>query len=304
MSTTHESGPTKRNLEADRIEEPSYERRLVLFLDFLGFREHVKRTTKDIRFLSKIIRAINTVSELGNDDRDFYKSQRITQFSDCIVLSYRIDEEAAVFWMLFDIAVCILDIVGQGFLLRGAVTVGNLIHTRDYLIGPAIIEAYELESRVAKYPRVLIDKKVIKVARQAPRKGHTDVEEEKYVRAFMTKDKDKLHYFDYVSWKSVVGVIGGVDDKYPAYLKKIGEITCDGLKANDPGIAEKYLWLHRQYLSAIRLVESLPPNNKYRIQSLQNCEAIESLPKFQDEARAARRRLSNGKRRQLRKSRS
>lgn len=37
------------------------------------------------------------------------------------------------------------------------VTVGDLLHTERHLVSPAMVKAYELESKVAKFPRVLLD---------------------------------------------------------------------------------------------------------------------------------------------------
>jgi len=45
----------------------------------------------------------------------------------------------------------------NGFYLRGAATVGNLIHDTACVFGPALIRAYELESKEAKFPRIILD---------------------------------------------------------------------------------------------------------------------------------------------------
>jgi hypothetical protein len=38
----------------------------------------------------------------------------------------------------------------------------------------------------------------------------------------MTKGEDGQHYFNYVSWRSVVETTGMDDDDYPLYLRDIG----------------------------------------------------------------------------------
>ena len=78
---------------------------------------------------------------------------------------------AGVFYLLTDVTFAIIDLAIKGFIVRGAITLGKLIHTNKYLVGPAMIHAYELESKVAKYPRVLVDAKLISVARKAHAKG-------------------------------------------------------------------------------------------------------------------------------------
>lgn len=67
----------------------------MLFIDFLGFKEIVSRTTSDQPFLARLVEAMDCVGQIGRDNKEFSKSQRITQLSDCIVVSYHVDEESA-----------------------------------------------------------------------------------------------------------------------------------------------------------------------------------------------------------------
>ena len=262
---------------------PRYEQRIVLFIDFLGFKEIVERTRDDRPFLAHLVKAMDRVGQIGRDNKEFSKSQRITQFSDCIVVSYNVNECSAVFWLLNEVAFCVIDLVERGFLLRGALTVGDLLHTRTHIVGPAMVAAYELESKVAKFPRILIDLGVLAVARRARSELHSPDEEAEYVKGFMTKDMDARYYFDYVSWTSVVEVTGGNDELYPDYLEKVGALQHD-----NPGVAEKYLWLHDQYVKAIDLIATLPADNPYRLSNPENVTLIEGLPKHDALAKKAR----------------
>jgi hypothetical protein len=55
-----------------------------------------------------------------------------------------------------------------GMLMRGGVSLGPLIHAQGGpLFGPAMNEAYRLESKCAIYPRVLVDAKAAEHLRQA-----------------------------------------------------------------------------------------------------------------------------------------
>ena len=264
-----------------------YETRITLFLDFLGFREHVARTTTDSEFLQRLVRAMDRIGKLAAEDKEFHESQRVTQFSDSVVVSYRIDEESAVFWLLNQIAFCVIDLVERGFLVRGALTVGELLHTSKYLVGPAMVEAYELESKVAKFPRVLVDEKILAVARSARQEHHGADEEEEYVRAFLRNDEDGFLFLDYVSWNAVVAVIGGDENLYPDYLAQVGNLVREGLRNPCISVKKKALWLHKQYVAAIELVEGLPPQHTYRQNNPEVCAAIEGLPKLTRASEAA-----------------
>lgn len=271
-----------------------YEQRVVLFIDFLGFKEIVERTTNDNSLLENLVAAMDRIGAIGLGDEEFAKSQRITQFSDCIVVSFHVDERSGVFWLLNEIAFCVIDLLERGFLLRGALTVGDLLHTGKHIVGPAMVAAYEMESKVAKYPRVLIDPSVLAVARKARSELHSPEEEADYVKGFMTQDEDEKYYFDYVSWNSVVAITGGDNDLYPEYLEKLGGLVEVGLKHDIPRVVEKYLWLHDRYVNAIDLIAELPANHSYRIENPELCMAIESLPKHTSLAKKARTLVEGG----------
>lgn len=50
---------------------------------------------------------------------------------------------------------------GGGFLIRGGISVGKIIHTRNAVFGPALNRAYEIESTMAIFPRIVIDENVL-----------------------------------------------------------------------------------------------------------------------------------------------
>jgi hypothetical protein len=264
-----------------------YEERIVLFLDFLGFKEIVERTRRDAARLDDLLGAIDRLHAIGREDADLYGTQAITTFSDCVALSYAVNEQSAVYYLLSDVAFAVIDLAIKGFLVRGAVTIGDLLHTRKYLVGPAMVRAHELESKVAKYPRVLLDPRLVGIARKAHADQHDAYHEAKYVREFLTQDTDKQHYFDYISWKPVVEKLGMDDDNYPAYLSNIKDLIRDGLKKDNPHILAKYLWMHERYVKAIRQFECLGPNHQYRVNNPENYAAVVGLPKFVNEVKRA-----------------
>ena len=276
-----------------------YERRIILFLDFLGFKEIVENTVRDDEKLQSLLKAIDRLYDIGQEDADLYKTRSITTFSDSVVLSYAIHEQSAVFYLLNDIAFAVIDLAIQGYLVRGAVTVGDLVHTTRYLVGPAMVTAYEMESKLAKTPRVLIDRKLVSIARKAHAEQHDGKHEADYVRNFMTKDEDGHHYLNYVSWKSVVEIVGMDDDNYPLYLRDIGIILKRGLAKTDPGVLSKYLWIHEQYVAAIEQFEKLGAKHAYRINNPENCEAIEGLSKLTEDVRNAKRIIKAARKKQV-----
>lgn len=272
---------------------PQYEDRLILFIDFLGFKEVVGATTSDPAAMRRLIDALNEIGSMG--DMSAVESQRVTQFSDPVVLSYAINEESGAFWMINEIALTVISLVFRGYLLRGAVTIGPLYHEDRHVVGPAMITVVEMESKTACFPRVIVDPAVIQLARRHRREGHSAHEEEQYVRSFISEDTDGQLFIDYVSWNSVVAVAGANDQDYPAYLGRLSAMIEKGLTHRDVRVVEKYLWLHARYVEVLKGFAGMPSDHPYRTQSWECCEAIAALLTFKKLARVAQGRVKDAK---------
>lgn len=132
-----------------------------------------------------------------------------------------------------------------GYLVRGAVTFGALIHDKRYLLGPALVKAHLMESQEAIYPRVLIDPKVIEIGRKHRIDINSADDEEDYIGSFLAKDADRKFFIDYISFDRVVDACGTDVESYGEYLRRIGSITEKMLMHDKPGIREKGEWLHK-----------------------------------------------------------
>ena len=168
-------------------------------MDFLGFRDIVNETVKNPDRRAALLRAVGFLSSELMRDKETDIGKMVTQFSDSVVVSYPVTEISSVFTLVNDVALAVIELAYAGYLLRGGITVGKLIHTEEYLVGPAMIKAYEMESRKAKYPRVLIDPVVFKFARMYHAPQNSPADEVGYIRSLLTKDDDGEHFFDYVS---------------------------------------------------------------------------------------------------------
>lgn len=269
----------------------SYERRLILFVDFLGFKEIVDRTATDPEALRKLLWAMQQLRAIGDDAMS--KSQRFQQFSDCVVLSFKVKEPSGVFYLLNDIGLATITLASAGFLLRGAVTVGDLYHDDDFLVGPAMVRAYELESRTAKFPRIIIDPDALEVGRSNRSNRHTRREESAYLESFLLKDEDGWLFFDWFSWKVVIEAIGGADQAYPNYLARLAATLKTGLAHPVPSCAEKYLWVRRHYLRALDMMATANP--EHRRLNPEFWEVIDSLPRLNKAAAKAEARVASAK---------
>lgn len=140
---------------------PIYEKRAVLFLDILGFRDLVgARRERDIlKALDVSPQIIGKFKESFPSGSDF----QMTMFSDSIVCSLPIHvprNYLPAACLIECAAQVALQMLADGILVRGAISVGALYHRDHTVFGPAMIRAYELESKLAQYPRIIVPPEV------------------------------------------------------------------------------------------------------------------------------------------------
>jgi hypothetical protein len=178
----------------------------VLFLDFLGFATAVERWDD-----AQMEELIAVLADLANAQSNFdiegqpqsdgsYKitsRAEITTFSDHIVVSYprlpKPPEIADYLWEVVDngwagmvreqmqqiVAQFAMAALGVGMLVRGGLSRGKFYHRGRVVVGEAMVDAYRLESEVARHPRVVVSSRI-----------HGDD------RLFI--DKDGLRCLDYI----------------------------------------------------------------------------------------------------------
>lgn len=140
-----------------------YETCIVTFIDILGFRDIVaKSSAAEISAMLTLLRKTTEISEVpqARSEVDYYA------FSDSIVRVRRISNSVVetIGVEANDIGLAQLDLAHRGVLIRGGLTVGQVYSDGRSIFGPAMIRAYDLESKDAISPRVLIDPQVVQSA--------------------------------------------------------------------------------------------------------------------------------------------
>lgn len=136
----------------------SYEERIVVFFDVLGWKSHVCNAGDDpqkIGHLALIPKILKSEQILKAAESSNSAGVRITSFSDCCVLSIPYCEESLPN-VIYGLSNTFIGCALMGFLLRAGVTIGKLHHENNIVFGPAMNRAYELESK-GIYPRIIID---------------------------------------------------------------------------------------------------------------------------------------------------
>lgn len=199
-----------------------FKQHFVAFLDVLGFKEMVGHDLSNDKteYLRKLYKCHQSAARIFHDDPDC----EITQFSDSIVISkpYDATEFAGFVAHVADYQRLLLD---EELLCRGGIAVNKHYSAGSFIFSAGLIDAYGVESLMARYPRVVISPDVMEL-----------IYPEKTVKpAFLVEEDDGLWFIDY---------LGLTARKRPATLRSaVGNIVSILGKSKNSSVREKAHWL-------------------------------------------------------------
>ena len=216
----------------------NYKTRVVAFLDIINFEELLIQ--KDTEKIKKIIDEVwfFTEEETDGDQRN------VTQFYNCLVISFDIDTTSEVFYTLYDLQLLLLQLVQRGVFLCGAVTVGDVFHDENFVYGPGMVDAYLKGSRERKshlYPRIVVDESVIDIGTRYHARHHYPEQEEKHINNILSKDTDGLYYIDYIQKAGSFGSAKESTSYFSCLKEQIEKLSnYDKYKSTAEWLKEKY----------------------------------------------------------------
>lgn len=148
-----------------------YQECYVAYLDILGFSAKTRCSSEQSHLVDNLVEILGETALLESATISIWKTQ-IRAFSDSVVLfvpteSGRLNDVVQRVGYLYD------RLLYSGFLLRGAFTVGLMYWDAEWshstnkvtrkhpqiTLGPGLVEAYEFESTIAVYPRIIFSPK-------------------------------------------------------------------------------------------------------------------------------------------------
>ena len=221
-----------------------YEDRLIIYIDILGFTNFINYTSETrVNSSNKILRISNFLNLVKKfftvNDITLSKTRQVTSFSDLIVVSINLNEIENIDLEIKEIFYLLLTSYLNGFLLRGSIVYGKLIHTENTLFGPGLINAYDRERTMAKFPRIIIDDVIVS--------DLLDLENisklPQNCKDFIFRDSDGVYYIDIF-----YSIRENVDNfwEYLQLIKSICNILIDMM--DNPLLKEKYLWLKDKFV--------------------------------------------------------
>lgn len=225
-----------------------YRTKYVAFLDLLGFRKLVERSGADVLERHRLVEALKLVRDTlcENPSINF----RFTYFSDCIVLSAEHSPQAL--WQVFQsIELLTCNLLQYDILVRGGLSVGPTHHSKDFLYGTAVMEAYDLErlKEKAKNPLVLLSPQVVQEVESLGPQFKQWIKEDGTDRFF-------IHYLMRYAEYSTSMEVGKVVLTYPA--QRIAYFIGKRLNNDQDGVLRKAEWFQRYWNDTVAARGVLP----------------------------------------------
>jgi hypothetical protein len=187
--------------------EARYQEQFTAYIDLLGFTEVSAQTDETTRL--KVLQLLSGMASLRSEfsvettaHADGSKRHRIipaiSSFSEHIGIrdaleplfsEGRLDEALAPVVVMQQFQRLLSTLAASalriGLLVRGGATIGKLFHAQGVVFGEALIEAFDIESRIAKYPRVVLSRSITRRAN--------------WIKPpFVLRDQDGMYCIDYL----------------------------------------------------------------------------------------------------------
>ena len=217
------------------------------YFDILGFSEKIKKN--DIDFFQTYLTTLESEIEYLNTHHDLkgeegLKSFEIKIFTDNFVLGHPWFDEygESELGNIFDaIAHIQLTFALSNIFIRGGIAMSDLYMDENIVLGPALIEAYELENSVAIYPRVILSKEVFVVVKKHIN-YYADHDSSPQSKEYL-KDVDGQVFINYL--QAVIEHNYHSEDKIFELLKKHKEIIISNVTMykDNYKLYDKFKWI-------------------------------------------------------------
>ena len=235
---TYDQFLKKRRGEPARIKDfKKYSNQLIAFLDVLGIKSLIEQYRNDNEYIA--IDKIEEIRKIVVTSTDIVrKSAKIDylQLSDSFV--FVCDPKTIILLIELLSTIQMRIITECQLLIRGAITVGDAIVEEDgkFIVGPAYIQAYQLQENDAIYPRIIVDESVIK---QIKKSNHS-------IDTYLQQDSDREFFVDYIKIYMQKQSLSKQAIKSRLRRENIFDCLRDNFKENyqkeNHNICQKYGW--------------------------------------------------------------
>ncbi|MES2575233.1 MAG: hypothetical protein V4572_09845 [Bacteroidota bacterium] len=260
----------------------NYENQIVAFVDILGFKEIIKNSVQNLskvnllyqalEFLKrrenslkwnlKLIEVEEDAQKIGVEKFDIEGLVNCSCFSDSIVVSIKVTDQninELTSTLITNLSFIGAQLMQAGILIRGGISVGKMIHLNNgILMGPALIEAYQLETNSAKFPRIILSKKLLEKLNYPLEEKRRRYPYHQYLNRF---DDGCVGFHQMIYYQVLQNSSHLSNRNLKAQLKKIKKTIIDGLDDHFESAEtyQKYAWLKKQYEELAILTDDKSP---------------------------------------------
>lgn len=236
---------------------------IISFFDILGFQNIIEDKSP-----KEILKILKNFDEESKVEIETFKSLKNIYFSDTVIRMHNlfskdnlVNRFGILYHEILEIAFIQLNmIMRDGIFIRGSIVLDKIYNDSKYFFGPGVNLAYNLESKKAIYPRVIIEDSIIKLLFDKDYQNsnvtklitaHKAEDEVEYLNIIIKKSSDGFYFVDYLN------VLKYYDEpNCISFLKKHKQLIEDyyNKSKNINNIASKYLWLkryHNHFISQI-----------------------------------------------------
>lgn len=225
-----------------------YPNRIVIFIDVLGFSRDVLAVNEHPGLFVGIDALLHRIANCKSDvDKNRARDGagncdvRMTHFSDCMVMSI-LPRRGSILRALANSAFLAQTMLRGGYLPRGAIALGPLVHNDNIVFGRGLVEAHRLEQSVAKTPRILISDDAMRLV-------EAEIPKADLHRFVLDRGEGPFVHMLGASWPFVTRA----EQDIPGGFQEMFEELRDSLpirfsNAPDDRAKEKILWM-REYIN-------------------------------------------------------
>lgn len=246
-----------------------YETRIVAFLDILGFKNIIENSEFDRSKIDTIYKALQFLKDRENSETwnlqfieieedaqkkgvkkfDIVDKISCTCFSDSILVSVKVEDDNVnemTSTLISHLSFVGAELMTRHIILRGAITIGKIIHNNGIAMGKGLIEAYNLETSSANVPRIILSDKLLSRLNY-PILGKKDrYPYHQYLTRF---DDGCVGFHQMVHFQVIESCMHTDSQKLKQQLSLVKDAIIAGLDDSfeDPSVYGKFKWLSHQY---------------------------------------------------------
>jgi len=245
-----------------------YEKKIIAYLDVLGFADIVKENHPDAAIPRNILELFHDVLITLKDDKyigHFFEQFKYRFFSDTIVITLplrrnssasHLDSLIAIIWLVIHSH---LYLIKKGIIFRGALHIGSIYDKGNYIFGTGFQVVHDLEKSDAVYPIVIISDELMDYIEEYSNNHEDNSLYNIEIKPYIAHENHAFNYIDYLKHENY--------NSKKEYLEFICEhrklIVAELERHKDNSwILQKYKWLSRYHDKHVSNWQRGIPDNK------------------------------------------